>query len=52
MSPAEAASIGELLKIAREYVQEAFDRKIEALQIDLQIAAVLDALDKALEDRS
>ncbi len=52
MSPAEVASISELLKIAREYVQEAFDRKIEALRIDLQIAAILDALDKALESRS
>ena len=45
-------TITDLLKLAREYVQEAFDRKIDALRIDLQIAAILDAIDKALEGRS
>jgi hypothetical protein len=47
----EEMTIHDLLTTAREYVQEAFDRKIDALRIDLQIAAVLDALDKALENK-
>jgi hypothetical protein len=47
----EEMTVRDLLTTAREYVQEAFDRKIEALRIDLQIAAVLDAIDTALEGR-
>lgn len=45
-------TINELLTMARTYVQLAFDRKADALRIDLQIAAILDAIDRALENRS
>ena len=51
MKPREEMTVRELLLAAREYAQEAFDQKIDVLRIDLQIAAVLDAIDKALEDR-
>ena len=47
----EKMTIRELLMAARAYVQEAFDHQIDALRIDLRIAAVLDAIDKALEGR-
>ena len=47
----ESMTVRELLIAARAYVQEAFDLQIEGLRIDLRIAAVLDALVKAVEGR-
>lgn len=44
-------TVRELLMAAREYVQQAFDHECEGLRIDLRLAAVLDAIDAALEGR-
>ena len=52
MKSREEMTVRELLETAREYTQEAFDRKIDALRIDLQIAKILDAFDTALEGRA